>query len=348
MPSTHQRQSPTDPPWHLIGGDQIGQLVGKLNQQRTYGIVSLFSTPADVVWIASGFGGIAYYRGAWIEEVAVPRPHFTWFREMLWNSGDAEYLLTQSGGQWRPVPVPFQYCHALKTDSAGVLIAAPQADLWFTSDGIQWNRFPLPWKETFVTDFWVAEPGTLWLQTSNRHELYRYQWQEDHLTTGPLPRKNRKSWDAGILAVCLDQHGGIWASLDGSGLWHWDGIHWDSAPRARDYGQQGILGHVQDLCIDQHGRVWAATTMGLCRQENGIWQPLLVARDEPTQQRTILFGHLGRQSIRHLVLDRAGYLWLGSAYGELLRIDTTKALYTRPMGYPFEMEPFHPIVPRTL
>jgi hypothetical protein len=348
MPSTHHRLSSTEVVWHIIPGEQVGQFTGKLTDGPEYSILSLFTTPGDIVWIAGWFGGVAYDHGQWIEEVSTPLPRFAWFHNMLWSSGDDDYLLSQSAGHWHTVPVPFRHCHALKTDPLGVLIAAPQEGLWFSRTGSDWERFALPWSETFITNFWTASPGTLVLQTRSRHELYQYQWQHAQVTAIELPRKGRRSRDAGIITVCPNRRGGLWVSFDRIGLWHWDGTDWEPAPWARDDTQSGLSGFVEDLCFDHRGRLWAATDRGVCLHDNGIWHPLMVARDEPDQSRVVLFGGVGVHVIRQLAIDSRGRLWGGTNDGEVFWIDTTLDPYTRPLDYPTIREPFHPITLQSL
>ena len=145
-----------------------------------------------------------------------------------------------------------------------------------------------------------ADSGVIWA-TGASGALARFvngQWQT--ITNGA-------GWP-GATATCVvsDHHGGVWIGANHGGLFHWRDGKYSLLRREDGLGSDTV----RALLVDRHDDLWTGleTPNSLQRLHEGAFQNFA----SPTNSRTI----------RSLVEDAAGKIWLGTQSGALLRVET--------------------------
>ena len=155
---------------------------------------------------------------------------------------------------------------------------------------------------TFETARSVCEDdtGVIWA-TGVSGALARFvngQWQT--ITNGA-------GW-TGAAATCVvnDHHGGVWIGANNGGLFHWRAGKFSLLRRKDGLGSDTV----RALLVDRHDDLWIGleTPNALQRLHKSVFQNFV----SPTNSRTI----------RSMVEDAAGKIWLGTQSGSLLRVET--------------------------
>ncbi|MEY4385272.1 MAG: hypothetical protein RLY20_555, partial [Verrucomicrobiota bacterium] len=108
-----------------------------------------------------------------------------------------------------------------------------------------------------------------------------------------------------VTSVAGDEHGGVWVGTYHGGLLHWRGDRFESFSR-----EDGLAGDVvRAMLVDSRGDLWIGLEAANCLQQlsGGKFKTF----SQPTGSRTI----------RAIVEDVSGRIWLGTSDGYLLRVD---------------------------
>jgi signal transduction histidine kinase/ligand-binding sensor domain-containing protein len=106
----------------------------------------------------------------------------------------------------------------------------------------------------------------------------------------------------GVLSLCLDREGDLWAGTDGGGLYRVRRRRFEVLPPTKDWV-------VQSVCADTNGGLWVGANNG----QLGRWQDAKFERFEPG-------GGLDRPSVRAVFVDSQQRVWLGTWGRGLLRL----------------------------
>jgi len=138
-------------------------------------------------------------------------------------------------------------------DSSGVIWYA-SGDTLFSFDGITTKAYPSGVGSSIRSkNIGVAPDGSLWVVFGNLgSSLGRFKNGMWTIYNYPGPfYSTYRAWDDA--RICVQSNGTVWVGADGTGLWSFDGSHWNNYTYLNsDIGCQFI----SDIAIDSHGNKW--------------------------------------------------------------------------------------------
>ena len=263
------------------------------------------------IWISAGSRLLAFDEDRELQEFArdAPEPASIDQKALLedrsgaiWVGTSASGLFRYANSRWQQVPTSHHSITCLMEDQEG--------NIWAGTSGAGLDRLRPRVIELIGTESGLPfesvrsasedTDGAVWVTTQN----------------GLLARLKDEAWTVvsrmeewpGGYSTCVaaDQDGGVWAGTADRGLNHWREGRW----RTFRPGSRGLAStRVRSLLPSASGDVWIATD-----------DPVRVQRLRGDTIETVELPTASR-TIRALAEDANGVIWVGSADGQLFRID---------------------------
>ena len=232
----------------------------------------------------------------------------------VWWASAAGLFRVDAAGQARLVGRP-ALTRSLLLDRDGRLWVGRRDGLFQLDDGVLRKRWPLDEVEhQDVRALTQAPDGSLWLSVSGGMLWVGGQFRGVSVTD---PRGSRFSYilnldgdrsrdgaaDDSVRAVHEDSTGALWIGTDNARLLRYD----TAGDRFEDWTERlpattdGIPRRIMAIAGAGHDRLWLATTDGLLRLQSNSGQVEVVG-----------LGDFTHASLRSLLVDRQGDLWLGT------------------------------------
>lgn len=218
----------------------------------------------------------------------------------VWVGTASAGLWRWDGAEWEQVPTSHSEIRCLAEDREG--------DVWAGTGGGGLNRLRPRVMEVLGTEAGLPfeslrsltedTSGAVWVTTASG-SLLRQQ------TNGWVVESAGPNWPGGrATCVAADRQGAVWVGTEKAGLYRLQQgrvTHWGKA--------EGLAGNfIRSLLVGSDGDVWIATYLpnGLHRLHNETILPLKMPPEI--------------HALRAMAQDAEGTVWLGSWWGELLRV----------------------------
>jgi len=239
------------------------------------------------------------------------------------EDGDGHFWIGTDRGLWKREGSHFVLDPAvasLKGDSVSVLLVDTAGSLWIGTEtrlarlrngGLETLTSAHGLPQQSVTSLLEDAEGSLWVGTNGGLV---------QLKDGPITTYSRLQGLSAeeLLTLASARGGGLWI---GTGNGRIDRI---LDGRVTPLPVTGLHdSRVLALLDDSHGRFWAGIDTGLRRFEHGVWLDVSAHLNLP------------RESVRSILEDRAGTIWVGTDGAGLVALDGTKVrLLTAKEGLP--------------
>lgn len=308
----------------------IGEMLGKVQLKNV--IVNAICLDEDQnLWLSLG-SGTAVYDGKEWEYISLPEKLYpkalgsiVLFKGKVWANG-RDCVMHYDNGRWNIAESNVELGGRLQVSQNGTLWMNSSKGVWFSRDGYEWKKLPLPEEIGFVSAFYIATDNNLCVAELNNTASKSFIYTWNGIYWEPILPPKSGAFKR-LLYLIAKNDSDIWVGTESNGLWKYFNGHWTHFSSKQGKEDQGLPGNwILSLQEDKDQRIWSATQNGFGCFTGNSWHFVMFFLTQVDCDQQLKAYNITPTAT---YLDRDGKLWMISGTGELAWIDTNSRLHDR-------------------